>query len=38
MMAAALPLVVLYEISVIMSKMIYKKMQKQEQNKDIIKP
>lgn len=38
MMAAALPLVLLYEISVIMSNVIYKKMQKKNQGKDIIKP
>lgn len=35
MMAAALPLVLLYEISVIMSNVIYKKMQKRELKKDI---
>jgi sec-independent protein translocase protein TatC len=38
MMAAALPLILLYEISVIMSNVIYKKMQKKNQSKDIIKP
>ncbi len=37
MMAAALPLVLLYEISVIMSNVIYKKMQKKNQSKDITK-
>ncbi len=35
MMAAALPLVLLYEISVIMSNVIYKKMQKKNLNKDF---
>ncbi len=38
MMAAALPLIILYEISVIMSNVIYKKMQRKNQSKDIIKP
>jgi sec-independent protein translocase protein TatC len=37
MMAAALPLVILYEISVIMSNVIYKKMQKKNLNKDLTK-
>ncbi|WP_028121436.1 twin-arginine translocase subunit TatC [Epilithonimonas tenax] len=37
MMAAALPLVLLYEISVIMSNVIYKKMQKKNLNKDLTK-
>ncbi|MCG2793259.1 MAG: twin-arginine translocase subunit TatC [Weeksellaceae bacterium] len=38
MMAAALPLVLLYEISVIMSTLIYKKMQRENLNKDLTKP
>lgn len=37
MMAAALPLVLLYEISVIMSNVIYKKMQRKNLNKDLVK-
>ena len=37
MMAAALPLVLLYEISIIMSNVIFKKMQKRNLNKDLTK-
>ncbi|MNT82236.1 Sec-independent protein translocase protein TatCy [compost metagenome] len=37
MMAAALPLVLLYEISVIMSNVIFKKMQKKNMTKDLTK-
>ena len=38
MMAAAFPLILLYEISVIMSSMIHKKMLKKNLTKDITKP
>ena len=38
MMAAALPLVLLYEISIIMSNVIFKKMQRKLATGDIIKP
>lgn len=37
MMAAALPLVLLYELCIVMSNFIYKKIQKQKQTKDLVK-